>query len=146
VTTARALTTSGLFHPEWVAGRRLWMDALMRDLLHKISFGDPVKGWEGDENLAVYYNEPEHRWELWRLEDDGNYRFVCRSDPDAIFDDRVIDALLAWDRRRRTVSLHDEIVAHNDKLEADQNAQADLALTEEVGPRLRHAFRKEADW
>lgn len=142
----RALTTSGLFHPEWVAGRRLWMDTLMRVLIDKIQNGDPVKGWEGDENLAVYYNEPERRWELWRLEDDGEYRFVCRSDPDAIFDDRVIDALLAWDRRRRTVPLHDEIVAHNEKVEAADDAAVNERLTEEVAPRLRHAFRKEANW
>lgn len=146
MTVARALTTSGLFHPEWVAGRRLWMDTVMRDLIHKIHHGDPVKGWEGDENLAVYYNEPESRWELWRLEDDGEYRFVCRSQPHATFDDRIIDALLGWDRRRRSRSLHDEIVAHNDKVEAAEDAETDLALTEEVGPRLRHAFRKEADW
>jgi hypothetical protein len=146
VTVARALTTGGLFHPEWVAGRRLWMDGAMRDLLDKIHRGDQVKGWEGDEMLAVYYNEPEHRWELWRLEDDGEYRFVCRSDPDAVFDDRIIDALLHWDRRRRQVPLHDEIAANNDKIDAANDAAVDLQMTEEVAPRLRHAFRKEADW
>jgi hypothetical protein len=118
----------------------------MRDLIHKVQHGDPVKGWEGDPNLAVYFNEPDHRWELWRLEDDGEYRFVCRSQPDATFDDRIVDALLGWDRRRRSMSLHDEIVAHNDKLEAAAAAETDLAMTEEVAPRLRHAMRKEADW
>lgn len=142
----RALTTSGLFHPEWVAGRRLWLDTAMRDLLDKVNRGDPVKGWEGDEQLAVYYNEPEHRWELWRLEDDGEYRFICRSLPDAVFDDRIIDALLHWDRNRRQIALHDEIVARNEKVEAEQDAATDLAMTEDVAPRLRHAFRKEADW
>jgi hypothetical protein len=82
----------GLLHPEWVDGRRLWMDTVMRDIIHKLHHGDPVKGWEGDPNLAVYWNGEAELWELWRLEHDGEYRMVCRSTPGTPFDDRLIDA------------------------------------------------------
>jgi len=119
------------------------MDTTMSDLIHKLHHGDGVKGWEGDPNLAVYWNQPEERWELWRLEDDGQYRFVCRSGPGVVFDDRIIDALLAWDRRRRQVSLHDEITAHNERLDADHARQRDDWAREEIAPRLRHAIRGE---
>jgi hypothetical protein len=133
----------GLLHPEWVAGRRLWMDTLMRDLIHKLHYGDPVKGWEGDPNLAVYWNAPEERWEVWRLEDDGEYRIVCRSLPGVVFNDKLIDNLLAWDRRRRSIALHEEIERTNERLDADTARRRDEWASEEVAPRLRHALRRE---
>lgn len=133
----------GFVHPEWVNGRRLWMDTPMRDLIHRVRFGDPVKGWEGDEQLAVYWNEPDRRFELWRLEDDGEYRFVCRSGPGVPFDDRVIDALVAMDGRRRKVSLHDEIVTNNTAVEANNERRMNEWVAEEMAPRLRHAFMEE---
>lgn len=130
-------------HPEWVNGRRLWMDTPMRDLIQRIRFGDPVKGWEGDERLGLYWNGEDERFELWRLEDDGQYRFVCRSGPGIPFDERVIGALLGWDRQRRTVTLHDEIVDHNQRVDADHERRQEEWVTEEVAPRLRHALDKE---
>jgi hypothetical protein len=136
-------SVAGLSHPEWVNGRRLWMDTAMRDLIGRIRFGDPVKGWEGDERLAIYWCQPDERWELWRLEDDGVHRFVCRSAPGVPFDERVIDALLGWDRQRRTRPLHDEIVAHNDRLDAQRDAAQFDWMSEEIAPRLRHAIGKE---
>jgi hypothetical protein len=134
---------AGIAHPEWVEGRRLWMDAAMRDLIARVRFGDPVKGWEGDDRLALYWNEPEERWELWRLEDDAEYRFVCRTAPGVPFDERVIDALLGWDRQRRTRSLHDEIVANNDAIDAANEQRRDEWVAEDLAPRLHHALRKE---
>jgi hypothetical protein len=134
---------AGLSHPEWVNGRRLWFDGPMRDLIHKLHHGDPVRGWEGDPNLAVYWDQPSERWEVHRLEDDGEYRLVCRSGAGIPFDERLIDALLAWDRRRRTMSLHDEVVAKNTKVDADCRAQHELYIAEEVAPRLRHAILKD---
>jgi hypothetical protein len=134
---------SDLTHPEWVDGRRLWMDSVMSDLIRKVRFGDPVKGWEGDERLAIYWNGDTERWELWRLEDDETYRMVARSGEGIPFDDRVIDALIAWDNRRRTTSLHDQVVRTNERVDAERHAASTEYLTEEVSPRLRHAIRKE---
>lgn len=115
----------------------------MGDLIDRLHFGDPVIGWEGDERLAVYYDGEERRWEVMRLEDDGVYRLVCRSKPDVIFDERLLWRLCEWDRNRRTRSLVDDIVAHNDRLTARRAADTDSYIVEEVAPRLRHAILKE---
>ena len=137
------MSDSTLFHPEWVDGRRLWMDTPMRDLIHRIRFGDPVKGWEGDERLAVYWNGEQERFELWRLEDDGHYRFICRSGAGITFDGRIVDALIAWDGRRRSVPLADEITRHNAQLDDQRATERDEWIAEDMGPRLRHAIAKE---
>lgn len=134
---------AGLSHPEWVDGRRLWMDSAMSDVIRKVRFGDSVKGWEGDERLAIYWNGDTERWELWRLEDDETYRMVARSGVGIPFDDRVVDALVSWDNRRRTVSLHDQVVTNNDRVSAERRAESHEYLTEEAIPRLRSAIRKE---
>jgi hypothetical protein len=134
---------AGLAHPEWVDGRRLWMDTPMRDLIQRIRFGDPVKGWEGDDRLAVYWDGATERFELWRLEDDETYRMVARSGPGIPFDERVIDALIGWDNRRRTVSLHDQVVRQNEQVDAERRSSSSEYMAEEVAPRLRHAIRKE---
>lgn len=134
---------AGLSHPEWVDGRRLWMDTPMRDLIQRIRFGDPVKGWEGDERLALYWNEIERRFELWRLEDDNEYRFVCRSGIDMPLDERVIDGLLSMDRHRQARSLHDRIVANNEAVDAARARETEEWIAEEMAPRLQHAFRRD---
>jgi hypothetical protein len=132
-----------IVHPEWVAGRRLWMDTPMRDLIHRIRFGDPVKGWAGDSRLDLYWNGAEQRFELWRLEDDEQYRLVCRSGIGIPLDERVIDALIAMDGRRRRQTLDAEVIAHNEHLDAVKEAARDEWVAEEAAPRLRHAFMKE---
>ena len=134
---------TALVHPVTVDGRRLWIDGAMTDLIDKLHFGDPIRGWEGDERLAVYWNDPV--WEVWRLEDDGEYRMVCRSAPGVPFDERLIDRLCEWDQRRRKRDLHREIVDHNERVSAQRHAEHDEYMTEEVVPRLRHAFRKDGD-
>jgi hypothetical protein len=137
------MSALGLTHPEYVNGRRLWVDPLMSDLIHKLHHGDPVIGWEGDERLAVYFDGPSQRWELWRLEDDNEYRKVCHSPPGGTFDERVLVQLCEWDMRRRTRDLLDEINEHNDKVTAAKQAESDDYFREEANPRLRHAMEKD---
>ena len=132
-----------IVHPEWVHGRRLWMDTPMRDLIARMRFGDPVKGWEGDVRLELYWNGDEERFEVWRLEDDEQYRFVCRSAPGAPFDDRIIDALIGWDGRRRAVPIHESVMAHNERVDAERASRRDEWVAEDLAPRLRHAFRQD---
>lgn len=131
-------------HPEWVNGRRLWMDTPMRDLIHRVRFGDPVKGWEGDARLDLYWDGLNHRFELWRLEDDEEYRFVCRSGEGVSFDDRIIDALIAWDGRRRLTPIEQQVIEHNTRVDEDKAARQEEWVAEDLAPRLHHAFRKDA--
>lgn len=131
-------------HPEWVHGRRLWMDTPMRDLINRMRFGDPVKGWEGDACLELYFNGSEERFEVWRLEDDGQYRFVCRSAPGVPFDERIIDALISWDNRRRSVPLERQVIDHNTQRDVELAARRDEWVAEEMAPRLHHAIREDS--
>jgi hypothetical protein len=133
-------TPRSLLHPEWVGGRRLWMESAMVSLIDKLHHGDPVRGWEGDPRLAVYWNPPV--WEVMRLEADGQYRMVCRSKPGVPFDERLIDALVAHDRQRG-FQLHAGIVDNNERIKAEHRAALDERVVEDIGPRLRHALRSE---
>lgn len=139
-------TAGGLLVPERVAGRTVWMESAMRDVIHKLHFGDPVKGWEGDTRLGVYWHPQTQRWEVWRVEDDGVPRFVCRSAPGVPFDDRLIDALCQWDRRRRRKSLADEVIENNERQLAQQEQHLSEMIREELGPRLHHAVLRDAGW
>ena len=144
--TGRLATLGGLAHPEWVAGRRLWLDPVMADIIDKIRDGDPTRGWEGDPQLAVFSQDtPEGmRWELMRLEDDNEYRLVARSKPGVVFDERVIDMLVRNDRNRNpNRDLHAEIVAHNERRDAEVDKAADEYIVEEVAPRLHHALKRD---
>jgi hypothetical protein len=132
-----------LDHPEWINGRYLWMEGAVRDLIAKIRFGDPLLGWEGDDRIELYYDGDVGRFELWRLEDDGEYRRVCRSQPYMQFDDRVIHALIEWDGRRRHKALVDEINDHNARLDENKEAAANEWIAEDMAPRLRWAMQKD---
>ena len=137
---------TGLAHPEWVNGRRLWFGEGMGDVLHKLNHGDPAKGWEGDPNLAVYYSQPTNRWEIWRLEPTGRYELVCRSAPGVVFHEGVIDMLMARDQKYRTLDLHREVTEHNARVDADKERQFDEYIEEDVVPAIVKAFRKDAGW
>lgn len=135
--------TALIEHPEWVEGRRLWLDAAMKDVIAKLHRGDPTKGWEGDPRLEVYREPIEGRWELWRLEDDNVYRMVCRSQPGVPFDERLIEHLVAHDRRRFKTSLHDQIAAKNAAVDRAIQQRNDDYINEEVNPRMNWALKKD---
>lgn len=129
-----------LVHPEWVGGRRLWMESAMSVVIHKLHYGDPVRGWEGDPRLAVYWNPP--RWEVMRLEADGEYRMVCRSLPGVPFDERLIDNLIAWDLRRNP-HVVDQVMKRNLRMRDEVESNHRVWLDEEIAPRLRRAMENE---
>ena len=138
----------GLIHPQFVNGRQLWLDTGMDDLIDKIQNGDPVLGWEGDERLAVYAcpTPAGMVFELWRLEEDEQYRHVMHTQPGDPFDHHVIHWLVMHDKRRKpkSWSLDDEIKAHNLALDAQRDAERSEWVQEEIGPRLLHAIRKDS--
>ena len=133
----------GLVHPEVIEGRRVWLDPAMQDVIDRLHNGDPTKGWEGDPNLEVYFEPVEQRWEVWRLEDDNQYRMTWRTAPGIPFDERLIERLVAHDRQRMTRSLHDMIAAKNEALERDQRRRNDDYINEEVNPRMNWALKRD---
>jgi hypothetical protein len=134
-------TPERLWHPEWNAGMRYWTDGSVEAVMRKVQHGDPVKGWEGDPRLALYaHDEGEGRvWELCRLEHDGQYRLVARSQPGVPFDDRIVDELIARDRRRG-FDVDQAVVAANERRDREAADRA-ADLDAETGDRLAHALR-----
>lgn len=87
-----------LIHPTVKDGRNLWISPEVERLIHKLHYGDPTLGWEGDPRLALYRDGES--WVLERLEADGQYRVVCRSRPGLSLDERLIQRLVEHDHRR----------------------------------------------
>ena len=133
---------SALTHPEWVNGRRLWIEGPMSDVIDKLNNGDPAKGWEGDPNLAVYYIPESERWEILRLEETGRYELVCRSKPGVPFHDGVIDMLMTRDQKYRKLDLHQEVVEHNEAMRAAEEREFDERMTE-FAERFAYGVRKD---
>ena len=140
----------GILHPQVIDGRVEWFDSGMQDVIDKIHNGDPTKGWEGDERLAVYRSRTPAGdvYELMRLEDDGEYRRVVATQPGDPFDDAIITWLVQNDRRRKPDhwSIADEINRHNAKLDADADAARSEWVREDFAPRLRKAIMKDQGW
>lgn len=136
-----------IIHPQVINGRQIWLDTGMDDLIHKIQHGDPVLGWEGDERLAVYAtpNPAGMVFELWRLEDDEQYRHVMHTQPGDPFDHNVIRWLVMNDKRRKPQgwSLDEEVKEHNRNLDEQHDAKRNEWVREEIGPRLLGAMRKD---
>lgn len=133
-------TPAALVHPEWVNGRRLWFEPAVAETIRKLHEGDPLRGWAGDPRLAVYW---AGTWELWRLEHDGEYRIVWRGDPGTPLDERIIDVLIEWDRRRAEMTLHDRMVAETQRHEGAIERDWHNYVEGEAAPRLAHALRKD---
>ena len=132
-----------LMHPTYVAGRQLWIDPAMQAIIDKIRFGDTIRGWEGDEALAVFWNADLSCFELMRAEN-GDYSLVARLKSGGVFDERIIDELVARDMRRNPKrDLHAEIEASNEAARAADRKALDEMTREEVAPRLRRSMMKE---
>ena len=135
-----------LSRPELHQGELLWVN---RDLIDKIEHGDPTLGWEGDNRLAVFLEQrsPEV-WALYRLEDDGYWRHVVRTEEGVPFDERVIHWLCQNDIRRKPAGFDlDAIVKEqNEKVRAQKDQENQEYMAEEVAPRLQHALKKDHGW
>jgi hypothetical protein len=137
----KVIDVTALAHPEVMPdGTIAHVEAGIVDKLH---YGDPTKGWEGDPNLQMAWNGQTEVWTLWRLEDDCEWRVVCRSKPGVPFDERLIEQLVSWDRRRFKKSLHDQIVEKNAAVEREIQRANDEYINEEVNPRLDWALKKD---
>lgn len=118
---------SALTLPTVQNGRGLWLDPEVQSIVDMLHNGVPALGWEGDERLALYRTE-DGRWELWRLEDDGEMRCVCRSRPGMRLDETLIMRLVEHDSRKRDVMA--DLIRDNDALEDRRQKEAIDALME----------------
>ena len=136
----RENTAAGIVHPEILDGRAIWKAPEIEDLIHRLHFGDATLGWSGDPALALY-RSADKRWELWRLESDGQYRMVMRSRPGLALDNRVIMHLVAHDVRRG-YNVHNALTAHNAAVDAEKERR-DVERTTEKLERVYHALGRD---
>lgn len=141
MTIIREQSFAHVAHPEWIDGRRVWRDGSVEDIVRRIQNGDPTKGWEGDPRLEVYFEPALDRWELWRLEHDGQHRMVMASKPGVALDLDVIDFLVSHDRNRGfdvAKTLH----VVNDGIRRSRSTEFQEWVREEIAPRIDHAASK----
>lgn len=124
----REETAGRIVHPEYVNGRLTWHAGMnLHDLANRIQNGDPVQGWEGDPRLTLAkWRVPEtgeERWELWRLDVDGEYHLVAKL-PGHLDPSSIIQELIAVDARRG-YDLKESIDRHNAKIDADRQEKQD---------------------
>lgn len=138
----REETLSGFIHPETIAGRVVWSDSSTSpgQLADKLRFGDPTRGWEGDERLALCFEPELERWEVWRL-DHNSYHLVAVKPADQPLDERIIDRLMAHDSRRG-FNIGNAVVANNEAVSASRARAAEEERTE-LFDQLRFHARKE---
>ncbi len=125
-----------LVHPQVLNGRPQFVSNEAADLIHKMHYGDPTIGWQGDPRLALYH-DAGGRWVLERLEADGVYRPVCRSRPGLPLDERLLFHLMRHDMRH-----HDGF--DPDALEeADRPYDRDDERLNEAIERFAHGLQKD---
>lgn len=112
------------------------------EVADKIRFGDPSKGWEGDDRLMLAWNGKEQRIELWRLEHDEQYRMVLRGRPGKrVVDMGLIDFLVQHDVRRG-FDVKVSMDAHNAKVERDDPSHDKVrAATEKLAWAIKKDLR-----
>lgn len=139
----REQTVGSVGHPDHLlAGELSLCDLTAFPTLSVLTDGDPGIGWEGDARLAMYHG-PEGRYYLLRMEHDGQYRIVCRSEPFGIGFmgqeglQKLCRDLMSKDVRRG-VDVGAQTIAHNEKIDADRDAQFNELIDEEIAPRLAH--------
>src|SRR4051812_40659684 len=93
----------------------------------RLTKGDGVLGWEGDDRLALYLDMAERTWDLWRVEADGVLRPTMRLDADVWRGPEVVAEMvmrLISQDQRRGVSVLKVVEDSHAKVEAANEAKA----------------------
>lgn len=108
------------------SGSRRWDDPSVRDLVHRLHYGDATLGWEGDDRLGLFESEGGG-WELWRFDEQGGDSIVCRGT--AGNPAMLISALVAHDTRKRSADAILEGLAREENArEAEFEATVEQAV------------------
>lgn len=103
----------------------------MESLLDRLQNGDSTAGWEGDPRFALAWNRQDRRWELWRRENDEQYRLFARSKVDHPFPTDIIGEIVKHDIRRGF-----DPKAYVDAHNAAVDREADYQRSQRRGPSL----------
>ena len=143
----REITLGRLKHPDFL--RLSAWDTDIRELVDdpvvdRLTKGDPIFGWEGDDRLALYINRTQGVWELVRLEHDNQYR-TATTVPGIRRGHDVVAGLVLWlveSDTRRGFDPHLAIVEHHTKRDrAKESALSDFE--EEAADRVVHGLERD---
>jgi hypothetical protein len=118
------------------------MVEMQGDVLDMLRFGYAPLGWEGDPRLTLAYNRVEDRIELWREEDDGEFRIVTRSRPGMRTVDMNLVKFLVDHDRQRGFDPQKAVDDHNEKI-LKHNYEKTQGAIDEAADRLHGALRKD---
>ncbi len=117
----------------------------LHDLADRIKNGSPGEGWEGDARLTLaFFRDPKgkgSRYELWRLEGDGEYRLVATLREGV--DPRGIIRRLVEHDARRGFDVHEAVSRHNAKVDKENQRKSDERIGES-SERLAFSLMKAA--
>lgn len=135
-------------HPDHLVLGRRRMTLVEGPGVDPIQKGHPALGWEGDERFALYVDRTSAEWVLVRLEADGRYRVSATTDPVAhsISAIDVVGHLIRWLVEHDCARGYDpyaDVVAHNDRREAELDAAFSDRIVNDLAPRLAHALRRD---
>lgn len=122
--------------PEYIDGVQHWVSPEVKEFTDKLHYGDGAS-WQGDTRLALYFDGPEDRWLIMRLEADNVLRPFCRSQPGAPLDHSLFRRLAEHDTRNGfdPVAYLESQTAAQESLESEQVAQ-----TAEILDKVVHAI------
>lgn len=129
-----------LLVPRWLPPHRTIADD---ELVDRIKFGDPSKGWEGDPNMDLVLASDDSGawwWELWTLDAENKPSLVLTSNHYVKLGPHLIDLIVQHDTRK--VDVVGNLERHNEAVRKAHEANFDAQL-EEVADKLTHALRKD---
>jgi hypothetical protein len=113
--------TSGIWVPRDFNGMTLYEDPIIGTITHKLRFGDPGLGWDGNAGLGIYigpyidWRTGENlgtSWQVWMF-GQGEPYMCMRATPGMHLDERVIIKLMETDTRYHNVA--QDIKEQNEK-------------------------------
>lgn len=126
-------------HPEVLYGRPLVHHEIASRL--KWGHGD----FPGDPHLAMYLNQQDNTWEIWRFELDGKYHRAAKSPPGARLGEDTWNVLSKHLQAHDTRNGFDPVAfteKHNDALERRRDRDFDDKIADIASTYLYPAFRK----
>lgn len=112
-------------------------------LLDVLEKGDNILGWEGADNLCLYFSPRERQWILMASTPLGPLA-LKRISPDEIRTDNLPGFIVRWlveHDTRRGYDVLQVVEDHNAKRDVE-NAEANHARWAETLPKVREAFKK----
>ena len=93
-----------------------------KHLQHKLRYGDPTLGWEGDRSLVLVHNQLEDRYEIWKEVGPDKHTLVGKAKSKGpVNPQQMIIELMEHDSQRRS---SEEILKavddHNERIYAEE--------------------------